>query len=504
MAAEKAAEGRVLKSLLEAATALHSSLALPLDALLDLIMDSACRVFQAGAASLLLLDEDTGTLSFKTATGEKREQLKEVRLKLGEGIAGWVAQTGQPLLIQDPERDQRFHRELGEKLDFRTTSLLCVPLRLDGKVIGVLQILNRLKGRFSEEDLGALELLADQVSQAIRNARLFSGVREESERLSRMIDDRYQPIGESSAFRAVLETALKAAPTKATILLRGESGTGKEVFARTIHRASQRADHPMVCVNCAAISESLLESELFGYERGAFTGAERQKRGKFELANGGTIFLDEVGNMSAAIQSKVLRVLQEREIDRVGGEKPVPVDVRVIAATNGDLERMIQEGRFREDLFYRLNVISLRLPPLRERREDIPLLVDRFVQRYNRELKKDVRGISRKALDRLLGYRFPGNVRELENIVERAVVLEDQELIQPERLPFPEASLAAERGPGDPEGGPQAFPSLDEMEKRHVVEALRLAKGVKTEACRLLGISRPTLDRKIARYDLAV
>jgi Nif-specific regulatory protein len=499
MQRERLSHDKLLRTLLEAGTALNSSL--DLDSLLDLIMDSACRIFGAGAASLLLLDESTETLFFKTVTGEKREELKSYRLKLGEGIAGWVAQNGKPLIVADPATDDRLRKEIGEEIGYPTTSLMCVPLRVEGRVIGVLQVLNRLQGSFGDEDLEHLQLLAEQVSRALQNARIYSGEVKEKQRLNELIDDRYRPIGQSVSFRSALEVALKAAPSKATVLLRGESGTGKEVIARTIHRASQRADHPLVTVNCAAISESLLESELFGYERGAFTGAEKLKRGKFELANGGTIFLDEIGNMSSPIQSKILRVLQEKEVDRVGGTRPVPVDVRVVAATNSDLEKMIEEGKFREDLFYRLNVISITLPPLRERREDIPPLIDRFLQRYNAETKKNIRGISAEALDVLMRYRFPGNVRELENIIERAVVLEDEELIQPERLPFFSADGVGGPGP-DEDGG--HFPSLADMEKRHVSAALKRTKGVKTEACKLLGISRPTLDRKIHKYKIEV
>ena len=501
MAKDRITDSKLLRALLEAGAALNSSL--DLDSLLDLIMDSACRIFDSGAASLLLLDEATDSLFFKTATGEKREELKSFRLKLGEGIAGWVAKTGKSLIVADPTSDERFMSEVGDTIQFTTQSLMCVPLRVEGRVIGVLEVLNRLRGSYDQEDLGHLELLAEQVSRAIQNARLYSGERQEKQRLEQLIEDRYQPVGHSVSFRAALEVALKAAPSKATVLLRGESGTGKEVIARTLHRASQRARHVMVSVNCAAISESLLESELFGYEKGAFTGAERLKRGKFEMAHEGTIFLDEIGNMSPVIQSKILRVLQEKEVDRVGGERPVPVDVRVVAATNADLEEMIRQGRFREDLFYRLNVISITLPPLRERREDIPLLIDRFILRYNAETKKNVRGISGEALEMLMKYRFPGNVRELENIIERAVVLEDEELIQPERLPFFSSSSLLDDGAGGG-GDPGRFPTLDDMERRHVAAALRRTRGVKTEACKLLGISRPTLDRKISKYRIAL
>lgn len=343
-------------------------------------------------------------------------------------------------------------------------------------------------------DLDVVRML---VRRALEARELSSRVDDLRGELRKKYEVGVEIVGRSPAMQNIYKLLGRVAQSDATVLIQGESGTGKELIAKALHYHSPRWEGPFVAINCSAIPRELLESELFGYERGAFTGAEKLKKGKFEMANGGTIFLDEVGNMSSPIQSKVLRVLQEREVDRVGGERPIPVDVRVVAATNASLEEMIEKGTFREDLFYRLNVITITLPPLRERREDIPLLVDRFIQRYNRETKKDVRGMSRKALDILLRYRFPGNVRELENIVERAVVLEDEELIQPERLPFTDAGaeLASAGGEGSGE-----FPTLEEMEKRHVAAALRRSKGVKTEACRLLGISRPTLDRKIHRY----
>ena len=492
-------DSNLLKTLLEAGTALSSSL--ELEQVLDTIMDWACRIFKAGASSLLLIDEATNTLYFKTATGEQREELKRIRMKMGEGIAGWVAEHNEPLIVNDARSDERHAKDIPDTLGFSTRNILCVPLTIGGKVIGVIEVLNKLKGDFNQGDQEALLILSRNISTALENARRFESVQTESERFHEMLSERYKIIGESELFKTCLGTLEKAAKTTSTILLRGESGTGKEVAARYIHKFSLRANKPLISVNCAAIADTLLESELFGYERGAFTGADKLKKGKFELADGGTIFLDEIGNMSPAIQSKVLRVIQEKEIDRLGGEKTIPVDVRIIAATNSNLEDAIKEGSFREDLFYRLNVISVLLPPLRSRREDIPLLVDHFVARYNRETNKNIRGISSKALNLLMNYAFPGNIRELENIVERAIVLEDSELIQPEQLPI---QLRQSADPAmELTSQSDSFPTLDEIERLHIIRALREG-GTKTAACKLLGISRPTLDRKVDKYNITV
>jgi len=490
-------DSALLKTLLDAGAALSSTL--EFDALLDMIMDCACRIFHSGASSLLLIDEDTDTLYFKTATGDKREELKRIRLKMGEGVAGWVALENKAIIVNNPGKDCRHAKEIPALLNFPVKNILCVPLRNGDKTLGVIEVLNKLDGDFSPADQEALELIATNIANAVKNARRFASAQTDSERLGEILDERYKVIGDSAIFRECLRTLEKAAKTNSTILLRGESGTGKEVVARFIHKSSLRANRPLIAVNGAAIADTLLESELFGYVKGAFTGADKSKKGKFELADTGTIFLDEIGSVSPAIQSKLLRVLQEREIDRVGGEKPVPVDVRIIAATNTNLEAQIKEGKFREDLYYRLNVISVVLPPLRSRREDIPLLVDHFILRYNRETNKNIRGISSRALEALIGYDFPGNIRELENIIERAVVLEDGELIQPEQLPNPLRSgvpLAVEAG------GSDGFPTLEDMERSHIIRALDEGE-TKSAACKLLGISRPTLDRKLGKYGIA-
>ncbi len=490
----------LLRSLLDTVSRLSSTL--DLDVLLDLVMDSACRVLRAGATSLLLLDQATNALFFKTATGEKREELKHIRLELGDGIAGWVAKHGKPLRVGDVWSDPKFKREISEAIDYDTQTILCVPLKIRGQVIGVMEALNKLGGsEFSDEDLEALTLLADHVAIAVDNARRFGEASVAREGFQSFLEERYQAIGSSPVFAALMKTARKVAATRSTVLLRGESGTGKEVVARAIHAASPRARRSLIAVNCAALTETLLESELFGHEKGAFTGADRRKKGKFELADMGTLFLDEIGCMTPQLQTRLLRVLQEREIDRLGGDRPIPVDVRVIAATNADLEEEMKAGRFREDLFYRLNVITIQIPPLRERRNDIPALARHFIQRYNAETNSEVKGLSPEALQVLMTYSFPGNVRELENMMERAVVLEEEPWIQPERLPIPTTDAAEiSSAPPEPDASSSGPVSLQELERRHILQVLHQCDWKKSRACNVLEISRPTLDRKLTAY----
>jgi two-component system response regulator HydG len=315
--------------------------------------------------------------------------------------------------------------------------------------------------------------------------------------------DRRKVIGRSPAMERLLETVAQVAPTEATALISGESGTGKEMIAGAIHFNSPRKDGPFVKINCAAITETLLESELFGHEKGAFTGAHRQREGRFRQAHGGSLFLDEISEMSLAMQVKLLRVLQEREITRVGGEEVIKVDVRVIAATNKDLLQEIQSGRFREDLYYRLNVVALTVPPLRERREDIPLLAQHFLKVFSEKNNKMIRGFTPQVMDGLIKYGWPGNVRELMNAVERGVVLSRSDYLDVEDLSFilGQTSVPGETFSGD--GVPTGIP-LDEVEKATILKTLQMARGNKSEAARRLGITRRTLHKKLKQYGAMV
>ncbi len=348
-------------------------------------------------------------------------------------------------------------------------------------------------------DLDELLLRIGRVSDQVR---LRSEVRE----LQAHLVERHRLegiVGESGRMQEVLALVRRVAPSDATVLIRGESGTGKELIARAIHFNSRRAAGPLVTLNCAALPEQLLESELFGHERGAFTGAVAQRKGRFELAHGGSIFLDEIGDLSPALQVKLLRVLQERQFERLGGSRTLTVDVRILAATHRDLEQAMRDGAFREDLYYRLNVVTIQIPPLRERREDIPPLLDHFLQTFAEKNQREIRGLTAAARDALLRYDYPGNVRELENIVERAVLLSRGRVIDVEDLPV--ALRPGERDPTEPGGmgAPRPLPDLlASIERQAIRAALERHDGVQTQAARELGISERVLRYKMRKYGL--
>jgi Nif-specific regulatory protein len=320
--------------------------------------------------------------------------------------------------------------------------------------------------------------------------------------LSEEVDQRYRLVaGASARLNTVISGAKKAAASKSTILLLGESGTGKELFARAIHNWSERKDRPFVAINCVGLSKELLESELFGHEKGAFTGASQLKRGKIELANGGTVFLDEVGDISQELQTKLLRFLQEREFERVGGTQLIRVDVRIIAATNRNLEAAVKEGRFREDLYYRINVVPIVLPPLRGRKEDVPALAQFFVQRFSNESKKHFTGVSQEAMEALIGYDWPGNVRELANVIERAVVLGQPPTIQIEDLS--PGIVAAEADVDHRLPSPSYHESVDEYRREVIVNALAQTQGNRAAAARVLGLQRSYLLKLMKSFNIS-
>jgi two-component system response regulator HydG len=351
----------------------------------------------------------------------------------------------------------------------------------------------------------------DELRLTLERSMDHSRLKEENRLLKESLGDHFDRrnlIGRSAAMTRLLDTAAQVAPSEATVLITGESGTGKEMIAGLIHYNSLRRDKPFIKFNCAAIAETLLESELFGHEKGAFTGADRRREGKFRQADGGSLFLDEVSEMSLAMQVKLLRVLQERELTRVGGEEVIPVDVRLIAATNRDLLAEIAAGRFREDLFYRLNVVTLRIPPLRERVEDIPLLAQDFLARFAEKNRKVIKGFTPQAMDRLLRYPWPGNVRELMNTVERGVVLSRGDYIDDVEPALPLAGQAANRSETPPQAAAAALPaslrssSLDEVERDTILRTLAEAGHNKSEAARRLGITRRTLHQKLRKYGM--
>ncbi|MGQ9630848.1 MAG: sigma-54 interaction domain-containing protein [bacterium] len=482
-----------LARLIDAGTAVTSTL--DLDEVLTRIMQFATKIVGAEVSSLLLLNKRTNKLQFLVAVGETEDKIKEIGvMDVGVGIAGIVAKTGEPLSIADAKSDPRHYKEIDRQIGFETKSILCVPMKLRGEVIGVVEVINKIDGdAFTHDDMILLIAFANQAAVAIENATLYGRINTENRVLREALESKYTLIGQSPKMQEIYKLIDRVASFSTTVLLLGESGTGKELVAHAIHNRSPRRDKPFVCVNCAALAENLLESELFGHEKGAFTGAISRKIGKFEAADGGTIFLDEIGELSPALQAKLLRVLQERAFERVGGNKTIEVDVRVIAATNKDLERAVAERAFREDLYYRINVIPIKLPPLREHKEDIPLLVEYFLDKYSRETNKVVERVSPEAMKLLMEHDWQGNVRELANVIERAVVLSNGSEILPEHLPMRPKS----ESPKEIKVGLHLEEAQNAFRRQYITETLLHTGGNQSEASRILGIQRTYLSRLI-------
>ncbi len=453
--------------------------------------------------TITLLDPETSELRIAVAYGLTREQIARGKYRIGEGIVGKVVETGSPIVVPDIGKEPLFLNRTKARINKDNISFLCVPIKIKEETLGVLSV-DRLfdKNISFEEDLRVLKIVATLMGQAIKLHQRFSEERLKREELTFELRNRFSIqniITVSDRMHEVIKTALKVSKSRVTVLLRGESGTGKELIAKAIHYESPRANGPFIAVNCAAIPENLLEAELFGYERGAFTGAVTKKPGKFELANKGTLFLDEIGEMSPSLQAKVLRVIQEHTFERLGGIRSIKADVRLIAATNRDLEDMVKKGFFREDLYWRLNVIPIFLPPLRERKEDIPVLIDHFLKRFNMEYERQI-SISPQAMVRLTEYSWPGNVRELENTIERLIVLAEGEVITPEDLPVHIRS-GVQRFSNRSEGS-SLEEEIKELEKRRIEDALRSCNFNQARAARLLGITQRQIGYKIKKYKI--
>ncbi len=436
-----------------------------------------------------LLDRETGEVCLDVAHGVDI-QGKDVTYQPGEGITGKVAQTGRPMACANLGNEVHFLDRTGARrfLNRSELSFLCVPIIYDARVVGVLsadKVARQVENL--DRELAMLSSVAELLAKAVHSR----AIEEENRRLRHLLGRSRTPsadiIGHSGVMQDLFGMVAQVADSNTTVLIHGETGTGKELVARAIHRNSPRLKGPLVQVNCAAIPDTLIESELFGHERGAFTGAIHQRRGRFEEAHGGTIFLDEVGELSAAAQVKLLRVLQERQFQPLGSSRVVRVDVRIIAATNRLLEQDLATGRFRADLFYRLNVFPLYLPPLRERGSDIILLADHFVLKYTKEKGKPVKKISPAVSDILLAYHWPGNVRELENCIERAILLTPGDTIEPVHLP-PSLQLRLKGVERKEQGRLNAV--VEAQERELITNALRETRGNQTRAAKLLGTTK--------------
>jgi Nif-specific regulatory protein len=470
--------------------------------LLTQILESATRLTEGEASSLVLKNEEDGKLYFEIALGPKGREVKKFSLNPGEGIAGWVAEHGQSLIVNDVETDSRFFGEISKSIDFPTFSILAVPMLVRGRCVGVIEILNKKnKKYFTQTDLQWLEIFAVQSAIAIENARYMEKAKAEIGYLREQIgaDSGYHVmIARNADILEKLELIERIAKTDSSVLILGESGVGKELFAEQIHLNSLRKKGPFIRVNCAALPEGLLESELFGHVKGAFTDAIQNRRGRFELADGGTIFLDEIGDLPLKLQAKLLRVIQQKTFERVGSSDTVSVDVRIVAATNRDIDAQVRNGEFRSDLYYRLNVLPIYVPPLRQRKEDIPELADFFLKKFCRETKKQFSGFTDSAIDLMLSYSWPGNVRELENAVERAVVIAKEKTIGPRDLLIGGGSLGH-----DDYRGKNLKDALTIFKKHFIASSLDEHGWNQTMTARALEIQRTYLSRLIKELEIA-
>jgi transcriptional regulator with GAF, ATPase, and Fis domain len=460
--------------------------------LLDLIFE----VVPAGRGAILLADREGQ--QFNSLFARMRQAGQAQLVKVSRTVARQVLEQGIAILGSDVPGSEEL-RDVESLAASQVRSLLCVPLTVFQRVIGCIYLdSDSLNNRLSEEHLQLVTAIAGISAVALENARRQQWLELENERLTVEISQERSLVGEGARMKEVYQFLKRVAPTDSTVLIEGESGTGKELAARALHRNSPRANKPFIAINCSAIPETLLESDLFGHERGAFTGAAAQKKGRLEVADGGVVFLDEIGELAPTLQVKLLRVLQEREFERVGSTHSIKVDIRLIAATNCNLEQAVREGKFRQDLYYRLAVLKITMPTLRDRHEDIPMLVRHFVQKYAKRCKVKPRPISREALSRLVNYDWPGNVRELENAIERALVLGSSDMILPEDLP--ESLL--ERAPQPEMTEAKYHAAVKELKKQLILDAVEQTQGSYADAARILGVHPNYLHRLIRNLEL--
>jgi len=499
-------EARRLSTLLEVSQALSGTLNLKVS--LHRVLEILARHHGAVRGIVSILEEN-GDLRVEAADGIG-DGSRLVRYRVGEGITGKVVQSGKPIVVPRVSREPAFlHRAARRpELSHQELSFVCVPISLNRRAIGALAIDLKYKAeRNFERSTKFLGIVASLIAQAVKIHRLIDedkkNLVDENTHLRQELRERYDfsnIIGTSGPTRQMYEQVAQVAQTNTTVLIRGESGTGKELIAHAIHYNSLRAKKPFVKVSCAALPDTLIESELFGYEKGAFTGANARKKGRFEMAEGGTLFLDEIGDINLSTQVKLLRVLQEREFERLGGTETVKVNVRMLAATNKDMEKALADGTFREDLYYRLNVFTIFVPPLRERKADLLLLADHFLERFSREHGKVIKRISTPAIDMLMSYHWPGNVREMENALERSVLVCDGAVIHGHHLP-PSLQTADSSGTVTRVSLKDAVAGY---ERDLIMDALKTTRGNRAKAARLLDTTERILNYKVRGYGIDV
>ncbi len=471
------------------------------------ILEMSAIELQAERCVITILNRNKSILAIEEANNLTAEQKARGKYKIGEGIVGKVVETGEPMLIPNVAKDERFLDKTRTRKDDEKQKLafVCVPITYGEEIIGTLSadVLNASTHRLQElvSYLAVIgRMLAPNIKTRQEENEEKEVQRQENLQLHEEQKEIFKPeniIGNSKAIHQSFQMLSKVASTDTTVLIRGESGVGKELFAAAIHNHSHRARKTFVKVNCSALPETLIESELFGHERGAFTGADKMRIGRFEAANGGTIFLDEIGDLPLSTQVKILRILQEKEYERLGSTSSMKADVRVITATNRDLEQLIDEGKFREDLFYRLNVFPIFVPPLRDRRSDITLLADYFVEKFNKKNGKNIKRISTSAIDMLMSYHWPGNVRELENCIERASILCNEDVIYGYHLP---PTLQTPDEESMQKGSLQSI--LDTVEKELIQDTLKMTKGNMTKAAAHLGITERMMGLRVNKYNV--
>ncbi len=472
------------------------------------VLDTLATALGMVRGTITILNPLRNEISIEVAHGLSRGAIERGKYKIGEGVTGRVIETGTPFVVPKISEEPLFlNRTATRKADAdREFSFICVPVKKGSQVVGALSVDRIYDESYSLNDgERLLSIVATMIAQHVINLETIhleqEQLRQENQRLRDELSRKYRItniVGNSNKMKEVFQMIAQVSRSNATVLVRGESGTGKELVASAIHYGSARAKSPFVKVNCAALPTNLIESEMFGHEKGAFTGAIRQKVGKFELANKGTIFMDEIGAISPEVQVKLLRVIQEKEFERVGGNLTIKSDVRIIAATNKNLEEAVEKDEFREDLYYRLNVFPIYMPPLRERKTDILLLADYFLEKYAAENQKDIRSFSKTTIDMLMKYHWPGNVRELENCIERAVLLCEENVIQSYHLP-PSIQTVKE---ADLSPGSSLEDAVEILERERMVDALKSTRGNMAKASKILNVTERKFAYKAKKYGI--